>query len=33
MYLEASALVYWKQLGNKQEMKDSRFMKWNNGIN
>jgi hypothetical protein len=24
---------YWKQLENKQEMKDSRFMKWNNCIN
>jgi hypothetical protein len=24
---------YWKQLENKQEMKDSRFMKWNNYIN
>jgi hypothetical protein len=21
---------YWKQLENKQEMKDSRFMKWHN---
>ncbi len=25
--------AYWKQLENKQEMKDSRFMKWNNRIN
>jgi len=25
--------MYWKQLENKQEMKDSRFMKWNNCIN
>ncbi len=25
--------VYWKQLENKQEMKASRFMKWNNCIN
>jgi hypothetical protein len=24
---------YWKQLENKQEMKASRFMKWNNCIN
>jgi hypothetical protein len=24
---------YWKQLENKQEMKHSRFMKWNNHIN
>jgi hypothetical protein len=24
---------YWKQLENKQEMKGSRFMKWNNCIN
>jgi hypothetical protein len=24
---------YWKQLENKQEMKDSKFMKWNNYIN
>jgi hypothetical protein len=24
---------YWKQLEKKQEMKDSRFMKWNNCIN
>jgi hypothetical protein len=24
---------YWKQLENKQEMKHSRFMKWNNCIN
>jgi hypothetical protein len=24
---------YWKQLENKQEMKDSRFMKWKNCIN
>jgi hypothetical protein len=24
---------YWKQLENKQEMKDSRFMKLNNCIN
>jgi hypothetical protein len=24
---------YWKQLENKQEMKCSRFMKWNNCIN
>jgi hypothetical protein len=24
---------YWKQLENKQEMKDSRFMKWNNCVN
>jgi hypothetical protein len=24
---------YWKQLENKQEMKASRFMKWNNYIN
>jgi hypothetical protein len=24
---------YWKQLENKQEMKHSRFMKWNNYIN
>jgi hypothetical protein len=23
---------YWKQLENKQEMKASRFMKWNNCI-
>jgi hypothetical protein len=26
-------LNYWKQLENKQEMKHSRFMKWNNCIN
>jgi hypothetical protein len=25
--------AYWKQLENKQEMKASRFMKWNNCIN
>ncbi len=25
--------VYWKQLENKQEMKASRLMKWNNCIN
>jgi hypothetical protein len=25
--------IYWKQLENKQEMKASRFMKWNNCIN
>ncbi len=24
---------YWKQLENKQEMKASRFVKWNNCIN
>ncbi len=24
---------YWKQLENKQEMKHSKFMKWNNHIN
>jgi hypothetical protein len=24
--------LYWKQLENKQEMKASRFMKWNNYI-
>ncbi len=24
---------YWKQLENKQNMKHSRFMKWNNFIN
>jgi hypothetical protein len=27
------AITYWKQFENKQEMKDSRFMKWNNCIN
>jgi hypothetical protein len=27
------ALGYWKELENKQEMKHSRFMKWNNCIN
>jgi len=26
-------ITYWKQLENKQEMKASRFMKWNNCIN
>jgi hypothetical protein len=26
-------LSYWKQLENKQEMKHSRFMQWNNCIN
>jgi len=25
--------MYWKQLENKQEMKHSKFMKWNNCIN
>jgi hypothetical protein len=25
--------TYWKELENKQEMKHSRFMKWNNYIN
>jgi hypothetical protein len=25
--------MYWKQLENKQEMKHSRFMKWDNCIN
>ncbi len=29
----AQRLLYWKQLENKQEMKHSRFMKWNNCIN
>jgi hypothetical protein len=28
-----SQKLYWKQLENKQEMKASRFMKWNNCIN
>jgi hypothetical protein len=28
-----SRVNYWKQLENKQEMKASRFMKWNNCIN
>jgi hypothetical protein len=27
-----NTLKYWKQLENKQEMKASRFMKWNNCI-
>jgi hypothetical protein len=26
-------VLYWKKLENKQEMKASRFMKWNNYIN
>ncbi len=25
--------IYWKQLENKQELKRSRFLKWNNCIN
>ncbi len=25
--------MYWKQLENEQEMKASRFVKWNNCIN
>jgi hypothetical protein len=29
----AKAMNYWKQLENKQEMKASRFVKWNNCIN
>jgi hypothetical protein len=26
-------VIYWKELENKQEMKHSRFMRWNNCIN
>jgi hypothetical protein len=32
-YERDAAKDYWKQLKNKQEMKDSRLMKWNNYIN
>jgi len=28
-----TTIYYWKQLVNKQEMKHSRFMKWDNRIN
>ncbi len=33
MYYKFRCNIYWKQLENKQEMKNSRFMKWNNCIN
>jgi hypothetical protein len=32
-FMKELGYMYWKQLENKQEMKASRFMKWNNCIN